>query len=287
MKSQMESPDTVVAPTKRAERTAFREEKRNLLGVLINPVDYETVIGRVIKAAKERRPCTVSALAVHGTMTGALDPQHKYRLNQFDLLVPDGQPVRWALNILHRAGLKDRVYGPKLTLFLLEHAERESIPIYLYGTTDDVLATLRSELRKRFPQLVVAGCRQSQFRQLSAEEKLQVVEDIRQSGAGMVFVALGCPRQEVWAYEYREALSVPIIAIGAAFPFIAGTLAQAPDLLQRLGLEWLFRLLKEPKRLWRRYVLLNPAYVCLVGLQSLGRRYDVDGKAPEKELLFG
>lgn len=261
--------------------------KKPLLGVMIDALDYDAAVDRVITAAKSHQPCAVSALAVHGTMMGALDPEQKYRLNRFDLLVPDGQPVRWALNFLHGAGLKDRVYGPKLTLKLMERAAEENLPVYLYGTTEAVLSDLKKSLANRFPKLIVAGASPSAFRCLLPEEKTAVVGDIRRSGARIVFVALGCPRQEVWAYEYRDALSVPVIAIGAAFPFIAGTLAEAPEPLQRLGLEWLFRLVKEPKRLWKRYVLLNPAYVWLVAMQRLGRRFDATGRQPTQEASFG
>ncbi len=261
--------------------------KKSLLGIMIDAVDYEAAVDRVVTAAKRRLPFVVSALAVHGTMTGALDAEHRFRLNRFDLLVPDGQPVRWALNFLYGTGLKDRVYGPKLTLLLLQRAAEEKLPVYLYGTTEVILSQLQRELSKRFPDLLIAGSSPSAFRKLSPEEKVAVVEKIRRSGSQIVFVGLGCPRQEVWAYEYREALSIPIIAIGAAFPFIAGTLAQAPGVLQRCGLEWLFRLMKEPKRLWRRYVFLNPAYIYLVGLQRFGRRFDPHGEPPKEELLFG
>jgi hypothetical protein len=103
----------------------------------------------------------------------------------------------------------------------------------------------------------------------------------------MVFVALGCPKQEIWAYEYRDNLSMPIIAVGAAFPFIGGTLAQAPAVFQRFGLEWLFRLLREPRRLWRRYLFLNPYYLYLLALQRFGRKFDSSGIPPEEEMLFG
>ena len=261
--------------------------KQNVLGIMIDPTNYEDAVVRIVTAAKEHKPCIVSALAVHGTMTGVLDPTHRYRLNRFDLLVPDGQPVRWALNCLHRSGLKDRVYGPQLTVYLLDRAAKENIPIYLYGTTQQTLDLLQKKLHARFPGLIIAGAAPSRFRQLSPEERSSIVEEIRSSGARMLFAALGCPRQEVWAYEHRNLLSIPIVAIGAAFPFLAGTLPQAPPFMQRLGLEWLFRLIHEPARLWRRYILLNPAYLCLLGLQTLGKRFDVLGRPPDRDLLLG
>lgn len=263
--------------------------KRNVLGVLVNAVDHERAVDAVIDAARDRRPLSVSALAVHGVMTGVLDPTHRYRLNHLDLVVPDGQPVRWALNTLHAAHLAERVYGPTLMLGVCEHAARDRLPIYLYGSRVRVLEALSKRLVERFPGLVIAGMRPSRFRLLTPAEKRDVVEEIRRSGAAVTFVGLGCPRQEVWAYEYRDALAMPVLAVGAAFDFHAGLLAQAPPRLQRLGLEWAFRLLHEPRRLWRRYLLLNPAYVALLALQASHLwRFDPDHAArPAGELRYG
>ena len=262
--------------------------KQNILGILMNAVDYDAAVEFVIQAAREGRGAAISALAVHGLMTGVMDGEQKYRLNHFDLLVPDGHPVRWALNALHRTGLTDRVYGPNLTLRVCRRAEAEKLPVYFYGSTPEVLAGVRRFLEARFPGLIIAGLEPSKFRRLDAAEKCGVVGRIRASGAAIVFAGLGCPRQEVWAYEFREALSMPVLAVGAAFPFFAGEVPQAPKWMQDRGLEWLFRLLAEPRRLWRRYVLLNPAYVTLVLLQALRlSRFSTDGTSPRAELLYG
>jgi exopolysaccharide biosynthesis WecB/TagA/CpsF family protein len=262
--------------------------KRSILGILIDAVDYEAVVYRVLHAARERRPMTVSALAVHGLMTGVLDSEHKYRLNHLDLLVPDGQPVRWALNLLHGAQLRDRVYGPNLMLDVCSKAQEEGLGIFLYGSTNEILAGLKENLRNGFPALRIAGMEPSKFRRLSAEEGTSLAARVCNSGATIVFVGLGCPRQEVWAYEFREALSMPILAVGAAFPILAGRIPQAPRWMQDRGLEWLFRMVAEPRRLWRRYMFLNPAYVLLVALQALRlRRFTTHGDPPSVELLYG
>jgi len=263
--------------------------KFSVLGIQISAVDYEAAVHRIIEAAKASRPMAVSALAVHGVMTGVSDPVHRYRLNRLDLLVPDGQPVRWALRLLHRIRLPDRVYGPTLMLKLCERAAASDVPIFLYGSTPEVLSALTENLTARFPPLRIAGTRASCFRHLSPEEADAVVEAIRLSGARMTFVGLGCPRQEVWAYEFRSRLSMPVIAVGAAFPFHAGKLRQAPPILQKYGLEWLFRLAHEPCRLWKRYLILNPTYCALLtaqlaGLQDLSRSR---GACPVQEMLFG
>ncbi|ACL24876.1 WecB/TagA/CpsF family glycosyltransferase [Chloroflexus aggregans] len=261
--------------------------KYNLLGVLINAIDYDAAVNRVLTAAHHCQPLTLSALAVHGVMTGVLDAEQRYRLNHLDIVVPDGQPVRWALNLLYHLGLSERVYGPTLMLRICERASLEGLPIYLYGSRPQVLQQLCNNLRQRFPRLIIAGAQPSQFRRLTAEEQQAIAAHIRTSGAAITFVGLGCPRQEVWAYEHRDLLSMPIIAVGAAFDFHAGLLPQAPPTLQRLGLEWAFRLWQEPRRLWRRYLLLNPLYVSLLFAQLAKlQRFDPMGYAP-KPLRYG
>jgi N-acetylglucosaminyldiphosphoundecaprenol N-acetyl-beta-D-mannosaminyltransferase len=266
----------------------LRAGKRNILGILIDAIDYESAVEHVVQAARKGHPTAVSALAVHGVMTGVLNAEHRYRLNHFDLLVPDGQPVRWALNFLHNTRLRQRVYGPQLTLRICERAAAEGIGVYFYGSTRKVLEQLSHNLQRRFPLLQIAGKQASKFGILSPSERNAVADRVRRSGASIVFVGLGCPRQEVWAYEFRTLLAIPIISVGAAFDFLAGTAPQAPGWMQDRGLEWLFRFGVEPRRLWRRYLLLNPSYLVLVALQALGfLGIDVDGRKPARELLYG
>jgi exopolysaccharide biosynthesis WecB/TagA/CpsF family protein len=270
------------------ERKMLDAGKRNVLGIMMNIADYEGVVDLVVRAARERRGTAVSALAVHGLMTGVFDGEQKFRLNHFDLLVPDGQPVRWVLNWLYGAGLSDRVYGPNLTLKVCARAATERLPVYFYGSTGEVLASLRPNLELKFPGLIIAGMEPSLFRRLRPEEKIELATRIRASGAAIAFVGLGCPRQEAFTYEFRDHLQMPLLAVGAAFPFLAGICPQAPRWMQDAGLEWLFRLRSEPRRLWRRYLLLNPAYVFLVAMQALRVwSFSTDGQSPNHELLYG
>lgn len=260
--------------------------KRNVLGVLLDAVDYDAATAAVLAAARAGRPFTVSALAVHGVMTGVLDPEQKYRLNRFDLLCPDGHPVRWMINRAHGAHLADRVYGPFLTLRVCAEAAHEGLPLYLYGSTPEVIERLRTALAERFPGIVIAGARPSRFRAATAEETAADAAQIRASGARLVLCGLGCPRQEVWAYEMREAIGVPILAVGAAFDFLAGNLRMAPKWMQDRGLEWLYRLLAEPRRLWRRYLILNPLYLWHCARQLwLRRPYAPDDATPPRQAL--
>ena len=242
--------------------------KFNILGILINGIDYDAAVEKVIKSAQESKSFTVSALAVHGVMTGVLDSEQAYRLNQLDLLVPDGQPVRWAMNWLYGTKLKERVYGPTLMLKICDRAAQSGIPIALYGSTATVLNALSANLKTKFPDLQIALQQPSRFRQLSVHEQTEIAAQIRNSRAKIIFVGLGCPRQEVWAFENKDLVKMPAIAVGAAFDFHAGLLPQAPSWMQQRGLEWLFRLHKEPGRLWRRYLYLNPVYLSLLLLQK-------------------
>lgn len=244
--------------------------KYSILGINVNAVDYEFAVSAIADAAKNKQACSVSALAVHGVMTGFLDSTHARRLNGLDLVVPDGQPVRWALSLLYSKQLPDRVYGPNLTLKVAEALTEENLSIYLYGSQKETLERFAQNLKLFYPGLKVAGMEESKFRRLSESERSELVRRIKESGASAVFLGLGCPRQETWAYEYRNLLNIPILAVGAAFDFHAGTLTQAPKWMQNAGLEWLFRFIQEPKRLWQRYAILNPLYVWHISQQYLG-----------------
>lgn len=263
--------------------------KKNILGILVDAIDYDAATQSILDAAIARRNFTVSALAVHGVMTGVLDREHKHRINSLDLVVPDGQPVRWGINWLYSTGLKDRVYGPNLTLRICEAAAKKNIPIFFYGSRLDILEALHHNLQKIFPNLTISGSHPSFFRPISDEEKKLVINIIKNSGARMIFVGLGCPRQEVWIYEYREVLDMPLIAVGAAFDFHAKSIPQAFPLMQQLGLEWLYRLVLEPRRLWKRYIFLNPLYICVLVLQYLNLViFDpADTIFPPKNLNYG
>jgi exopolysaccharide biosynthesis WecB/TagA/CpsF family protein len=210
-------------------------------------------------------------------MTGVQNAEHKFRLNSFDLLVPDGQPVRWALNWLHSAGLGERVYGPQLMLDTLAMAAMHGLPVYFYGSTRPVLASLVRRVSQLFPELAVAGHEPSAFRSLDESEHKALADRIVASGAAILFVGLGCPRQEVFVYEMRELLPMPSLAVGAAFPMIAGELAQAPPFMQRIGLEWLFR----------RYLLLSPHYLLLLTRQLAGMKFTTSGIKPTSNLRLG
>jgi exopolysaccharide biosynthesis WecB/TagA/CpsF family protein len=255
--------------------------KRNVLGIGVTSTDYDEVTDHVIAAARARQPLAVSALAVHGVMTGVLDPSHRRRLNALDVVLPDGQPVRWALNLLFGDGLSDRVAGPVMMLKVCQACAREGLPVALYGSTTEVLAELDANLRVLCPGLRIAAAIPSQFRRVTEAEQACLAEQITRSEAALVFVGLGCPRQEVWLFENRHKLQMPMLAVGAAFDFHARRLTRPPRWVQDAGLEWSFRLLQEPRRLWRRYLLLNPLYLMLLAAQKLHlHRPGLEAEAP-------
>lgn len=266
----------------------LERSKRPVLGVGVDALEMADAVELVIRAARDRSTLTVSCSAVHSVMEGALDPEHRHRLNALDLVLPDGQPVRWALRWLHGVKLGDRVYGPDFMLAVCRRAEEERIPIFLYGSRDDTLVALGESLLARFPKLIIRGAKASAFRTLSHLEQVAIASEIRQSGAGIVFVGLGCPRQEIWAYENADLIGLPLLAVGAAFDFHAGLVPQAPAWMQRSGLEWVFRLAQEPRRLWKRYLYLNPLYLLLLagelsGIKRLGR----GSASPPKPVRIG
>jgi len=281
--------NTAFAATPHNGTAEYDGQRGNVLGVLVDPVDYETAVEKVLTAAANGQPLAVTALAVHGVMTGVADPIQRYRLNHLDLVVPDGQPVRWALNLLHGHRLKERVYGPELMLRLCERAEAIGLPIFLYGGSQTTVIRLAERLRSCYPRLVIAAAEPSKFRTTTAAEKQEIIGRICGSGARLVFVGLGCPRQEVFAYEYRAGLGIPIVAVGAAFPYHAGELREPNGWVQRHGLQWLVRLAQDPRRLWKRYLVLNPLYLLLLAAQALGiwRPRPGSGRAPSAEVLPG
>lgn len=240
-----------------------------MLGVLVDVLDYQAATGKVLAAARERRPLALTALAVHGVVTGVRDRAHRARLNALDVVTPDGQPVRWGLNLLHAAGLRDWVSGPELVLRVLGPMAEEGLAVYLYGSTAETLDRLAESLSRRYPSLRIAGTEPSKFRPARPGEPTEIAERIIGSGAHLVLVGLGCPRQEAFVFGMRPLLDVPLMAVGAAFDYHAGLLRPAPAWMQRSGLAWLWRLVLEPKRLWRRYLVCNTEYLFLLAGQKM------------------
>ena len=237
--------------------------KREVLGVQVSCAGPELVADCILNWAASGRPAIVDFMPVHGLIE-ARRPDRRETMNQFDIVACDGQPVRWALNKLHDAGLEERVYGPTCMATVCERCAEEGIGIYLYGSSPQVIETLSRVLPERYPGLKIAGRESPPYRALTEDEEAQVIERINASGAGVLMLGIGCPKQEDFAFKHRNQISAVQMCVGAAFDFHAGTLRMAPRWMQDRGLEWLYRLYREPRRLWKRYVVTNSTFVFLL-----------------------
>jgi exopolysaccharide biosynthesis WecB/TagA/CpsF family protein len=238
-------------------------EKKPLFGIDYAIVDYESASDVIIRHAEKNDSFGVSALAVHGLVTSIRDKAVGERVKKIDMVVADGQPVRWALNSFHKVNMKDRVYGPTLTLHVLEKANKRKLKVYLYGSTEKTLTALLKFIEKNYPGVDLCGIHVDRFRDATPEEDAEDIEKINRSGAQIVLVGRGCPRQEIWVADHLGKVNAAMLAVGAAFDFHAGTLKQAPKWMQDYGLEWFYRLVKEPGRLWKRYFSTNSYFIYL------------------------
>jgi N-acetylglucosaminyldiphosphoundecaprenol N-acetyl-beta-D-mannosaminyltransferase len=246
--------------------------KAPLFHVGYSITDYEGATSVIIQNAIKRNSFGVSALAVHGLIESYKDKVLRDKVNKIDMVVPDGQPVRWALNAIHNANLKDRVYGPELTKRVLEQCHRHALKVYLYGSKEDTLQRLEAYIRLTFPKIDICGTHPDRFREATPEEDAEDIEKINRSGAHVVLVGRGCPRQEKWVSDHIGKVNSAMMAVGAAFDFYAGTVKQAPRWMQDRGLEWFYRLIQEPGRLWKRYLFTNSYFILLFFKQKLLKR---------------
>ncbi len=257
-------------------------KKVDLFGINYAVTDYSSAVSQILTWVNkiEASPAVspgfgVTALAAHGLIEGYRNTELKQQINSIDLIVPDGQPVRWAMNWFYKTQLKDRVYGPTLTLHVLQAAAEKNIPVFFYGSQQLTLNKLSKNLQEKFPQLQIAGIQPDRFRESTDEEKELDRQKIIASGARLVFVGRGCPRQERWVAENKDFLPAVLLAVGAAFDFHAGTVKQAPAWIQKSGLEWLYRLVQEPGRLWKRYLTTNSYFLYLFFVNALKKSFKV------------
>ena len=261
----MHLPSPTTAPQTLAPRAV---PTREVLGVPLALVDYERTLDWIDAAVASDHCGYVCVAAVHTVVASEDDAELRSAVLGADFTVPDGQPLVWALRLLgHR--LPDRVYGPELMDRACARAARSGQRFYLYGgRSQSALAQLTRLLRLRHPGLKIVGGYAPPFRPLTAAEEDAVLEDVNRSKADVVWVGIGVPKQEKWMARMRDRLNAPVlIGVGAAFDFHAGLVPQAPHRLQRLGLEWAFRLVHEPRRLWKRYARYNPRFVIGVARQ--------------------
>jgi len=243
-------------------------QNRRILGVRVDATSYAAATSRILQWAEVRRSCYVCCAAVNNIMEARRSLFYGAVMEEASLVTADGMPLVWLLQLL---GVPDasRVYGPDLTLAVLAATEQSGVPVGFYGGSDEVLARLLTAMRARFPQLNIAFAEAPPFRPPTAAEDEQVMDALNRSEVRILFVGLGSPKQDLWMQAHRGRVNAVMLGVGAAFDFLAGVKPQAPRLLQNHGLEWCFRLVTEPRRLWRRYLSQNPRFVLLALAQLL------------------
>lgn len=248
-----------------------RPDHRHILDVRVHATTYEQATSLVVHWAQREESRYVCITSVHGVIESQDERQFRHIQNEADLVTPDGMPLVWALR---RLGVPDatRVYGPNLTLYVAKAAAEYGIPIGLYGGTPTSLKDFADHLCARFPGIQIVCSIAPPFRALTPEEDEAYTQEIVASGARILLVGIGCPKQERWMAAHRTKIPAVMIGVGAAFDFHSGRVAQAPDWVQNAGLEWCFRLAMEPTRLWGRYRRIVPRFIALFAAQLIGER---------------
>jgi N-acetylglucosaminyldiphosphoundecaprenol N-acetyl-beta-D-mannosaminyltransferase len=247
-------------------RSYTPSNNRYILGTLVDATSYEEATRKIIAWAETGESRYVCAANVHMIMEGFDDPEFKNIINSADLVTPDGMPLVWGLRQL---GIKeaDQVCGPTLTMYVCEAAANSGIPVALYGGTEESLTDFTALLYDRFPAMRVICQILPPFRPLSTDEDVAYTQQIVASGARILFVGIGCPKQELWMAQHQSKIPAVMLGVGAAFDFHSGRVKRAPTFMQRTGFEWLFRLCMEPRRLWKRYLIHNTRFVFFFGIQ--------------------
>jgi N-acetylglucosaminyldiphosphoundecaprenol N-acetyl-beta-D-mannosaminyltransferase len=249
----------------------LRNRKRiagEVLGRRIDVLDWRQCLDRILGWAGRRESRYVCMCNVHSVVTARRDPAFGRVINGADLAAPDGAPVAWRLRALGFPK-QQRISGPDLMWKCCAGAAEEGLPIFLYGGTTMALQRLSAYLAREFPRLAIVGCYAPPFRPMTEAEDARVVDAIEHSGARVVFVGLGCPKQEVWMAAHRGRIRAVMIGVGAAFDYHAGVLRRAPRWMRNAGLEWLHRLASEPRRLWRRYFVTNTLFLAYLAGEML------------------
>jgi len=240
-----------------------------VIGIRVDTTSYSHSTATVLNWAKTRKSRYVCAANVHMIMEAFDLPEFMRVVNQADLVTPDGMPLVWMLRFKGQRG-QQRVYGPTLMLHVLERTAHENIPVGFYGSKPEIVTALIKRMSATYPNLKIAYSFSPPYRDLNSNEDADIVQKINASSARILFVGLGCPKQEKWMADHRGKINAVMLGVGAAFDFHAGLKSQAPAWMQKIGLEWFFRLITEPRRLWRRYLYHNPRFVFLAILDLLG-----------------
>lgn len=255
-----------------AEQTSVFPPKQDVVGTGISLMGFDE-LAPTFEARPADRATLVTITNVHAVMSARRDRELRSAIDDADITTPDGMPIAWALRSMGHPD-QERLSGAKVTAATLEAGLERGWRHYFYGSTDETLEALQRRLKTDYAGIEIAGTMSPPFRALTAAEEDQIATEIMETRPDFVWVGLGMPKQEKWMFNNRLRYpGVVLVGIGAAFDFIAGTKAEAPLWMQRTGLEWLFRLASEPRRLWRRYIFNNPGYLLLWGKQLVGWKW--------------
>lgn len=255
----METPSSA-----RSIPTKIPQQRRGLiLSTRIDAVTWNEALEKIEAWANKFESRYVCICNVHSVATASRDLNFATTLAKSDMATPDGAPIAWALRRMGFNG-QQRINGPDLMFKYFAKAEKNRQAIFLYGGSQSTLDLLQKKLPEKFPSLIIAGAYSPPFRTLTAQEDQAIIERINNSGAGTVWVSLGCPKQEIWMESHKNRINAVMIGVGAAFDYHAGTISRAPDWMQHIGLEWLFRLAAEPSRLWKRYLVTNSIFIARI-----------------------
>lgn len=240
----------------------------NVIGFSVTALPFESQMALILKWAKCGLSKTVCIANVHMLVEAYRDANFASVLQRADLVTPDGMPLVWMMRVLG-SPQQDRVAGLDVLHALCEQARATGVKVFFLGSQSEILTRMRQRLNREFPDLDIAGMEPLPFRPMTQAEDEALVQMLNQSGAGIVFVSLGCPKQEVWMANHKNRVNSVMIGLGGAFPVYAGLHKRAPSLVRAAGFEWLYRLLQEPRRLWRRYSSTIPVFIWLACKQLL------------------
>lgn len=251
--------------------------KVNILGVGVSNITMDGAVAKIEEMVASRRPHYICVSNVHTTMMSQYDEEYRRIQNRADMVTPDGMPLAWVERLMGY-DQPHRVYGPDLMLAVCENSLKTGSRHFFYGGHEGIAEELKGDFERRFPGIKIVGTYAPPFRPLTPEEDAEVIRMINESGADIVWVGLGAPKQEKWMVEHLGKLDAPVmLGVGAAYDFHTGRIKQAPKWMQANGLEWAFRIYAEPKRMWRRYIWNNPMFIILVTLQLLGlKKYQIE-----------
>ena len=242
-----------------------------VLDTFIDATSWDEAVNRIADWGSEHQSRYVTLCNVHSVVTGSQNAKFATVINEADMALPDGAPIAWSMR---KEGFaqQERINGPDLMVRCLAEAEHRGQSVFFYGSADNTLTQLSARLLVKFPKLKIVGTASPPFRKLTEKEDADYAQKINDSGAHVVFVGLGCPKQEVWMAKQRGAIKAVMVGVGAAFDYHAGTLRRAPLWMQQRGMEWLYRFVCEPRRLARRYLETNSVFVVKVAVRSIFRK---------------